>query len=137
MAQLATVETTRPKLFKIAIAVADFFRRKERTQELSPDFYSYLDFLEYVGFFQKKCFKGVQVIKDEKNERIRLKGHGDKFSSACSKCQSVKKTIRQTEHQLDDERKWDILVNNKRHVKVMLQDLKIRAKVCINRLFAL
>lgn len=131
MEGLAKVETTRSRLFKIVISVADFFRGKERTQELSPDFCSHLYFFEYVGFFEKSCFSDVQVIKDMQNKKIRLKGHGDKFFSACSKCKKVERTIRQTEHLLDDERKWDILVNNEKYVREIMKKSKIMAKVWI------
>ncbi|XP_028395842.1 uncharacterized protein LOC114519859 [Dendronephthya gigantea] len=127
--RVAEVQTVRSKLFRVVIAVADIFRGKERTQDLSADFCSHLEFFDYVGFFKKSCFSEVKVIKDMQDRKVRLKGHGDKFFSACNKCKGVERTLRQNEHVLNDERKWNIVVKNEEFVRGIMNKSKIMAKV--------
>ncbi len=120
------------KLFKVVIEVVDIFRKKVRKRDLPDGFFMYRDFFEHVGFFKdlESSYPDLEIIKDEKNKKMRLKGRGDKFFEASNNCDTAMNKLTEKLEVLKDARMWNIIQNNDEYVKKIMASKKIKAKVC-------
>ena len=121
------------KLFKVVVEVADRFRTKVWKRDLPDSFFKNRDFFEHVGFFKdlQSSYPYLEIIKDEKNKKVRLKGRGDEFFAASNKCDNaIIKLMENREEVLKDARMWDIIHKNYEYVNKIMASKKIKAKVC-------
>ncbi len=124
------------KMFIAVLGVVKYVKEKNRTEDLPDGFFKNRAFFEHIGFFEdlKSSYKGVEVIKDTKNKKICLKGRGDKFGEAYSKCEMDLNKLKKKEQVLKDARMCDIIKNNDAYVKKIMASKGIKAKVCIHLL---
>lgn len=122
------------KFMKAVFEVMDIVRQKHRKKELPDGFFENRDFLEHVGFFKdlKDSCKGVEVIEDKKNKKVRLEGRDDEFYGACNKCENVLNKLQEKKHDLKDAKMWHIIVKNGDYVNNIMATQNIKAKVCFD-----
>ena len=120
------------KMFKAVIQLVDLVRKRKKKHDLPQGFFTYWDFFVHIGFFEdlKSKNNGVEVVKDEKNKKVVLKGTGDTFYGATNACDNVLHKLVQKKMALADSRMWDVIDGNDQQVKEIMASKNIKAKVC-------
>lgn len=122
------------KMFKAVVQLVDLVRKRKRKRDLPQGFFKHWDFFVHVRFFAdlKSKYNGVEVVKDEKNKKIVLKGSGDTFYGASNDCDNVLHKLVKKKMVLEDSRMWDVIDGNDEQIKEIMASKKIKAKVCFD-----
>lgn len=114
----------------------DLIKKLKRKRQFDLDVpSSVLAFLEQIGFFEefRSTHTNVELSVDMQDGRLRLKGRGDDFETACNNCSWKLQQIDTTTLEFVDKRIWDVIADTRVqvHMKNILRSKDIKAKVCV------
>ena len=112
--------------------IRKFTTRRKRQFELDVPS-SILVFLEDMGFFKefRSTHTNVELRIDMEDGKLRLKGRGNDFETACNNCSWKLRQLDKSTLPFEDKRIWDVLADTRVqvHVKDILRSKEIKAQV--------
>ena len=120
---------------KIFGPTLDLIKKLKKKRQFDLDVpSSVLAFLEEMGFFEelRSRHTNVELSIYMQGGKLRLKGRGDDFETACNNCAWKLQQIDTSTLQFDDKRIWDVIADTRVqvHMKDILRSKDIKAKVC-------
>ena len=121
---------------KIFAATLDLIQKIIRKRQFDVEVPSrVLAFLEEMGFFKefRSTHTNVELSVDMHDRKLRLKGRGNHFETACNNCSWTLRQLDTSTLPVNDKRIWDVIADTRMqvHVKNILRSKGIKAEVCV------